>query len=68
MEFGDHAQASDAPTYAGMRLIAIDGTDIALEKQSRAQGGFRFVRLGPRKDAATALGSSRLRPLGPCHI
>ena len=25
-----HAQTSDAPTYAGMRLIAIDGTDIAL--------------------------------------
>ncbi len=28
-----HAQNSDAPTYAGMRLIAIDGTDIALRSR-----------------------------------
>ena len=62
-----HAQASDAPTYAGMRLIAIDGTDIACPgEQSRAQGGFRLF--GAQKRRRDCPGLSRLRPLGPCHI
>ena len=29
-----HAKDSDAPTWCGMRLIAIDGTDIALENSA----------------------------------
>ena len=56
-----HAQASDAPTYAGMRLIAIDGTDIALENSPALKEAFGCS--GPRKDAATALGSLAYGPL-----
>ena len=41
-----HAQNSDAPTYAGMRLIAIDGTDIV--PRSRRLSVVRDPRRMPR--------------------
>ena len=45
-----HAQASDAPTYAGMRLIAIDGTDIALENSpAERRKPCRRLRRGRRR-------------------
>ena len=56
-----HAQNSDAPTYAGMRLIAIDGTDIALESSPALKGTFGCS--GPKKDAAAAFGSPAYGPL-----
>ena len=56
-----HAQNSDAPTYAGMRLIAIGGTDIALESSPALKGTFGCS--GPKKDAATALGALAYAPL-----
>ena len=56
-----HAQNSDAPTYAGMRLIAIGGTDIALENSPALKGTFGCS--GPKRNAATALGSVAYGPL-----
>ncbi len=50
-----HARAEDAPSYQGMRLIAIDGTDIALENSQELKDAFGCS--GPKNDAATALGS-----------
>ena len=45
-----HAQNSDAPTYAGMRLIAIDGTDIALENSpAKRRKPCRRLRRGRRR-------------------
>ena len=56
-----HARDSSAPTYRGMRLIAIDGTDIALENSQELKETFGCS--GPKKDAATALGSLAYGPL-----
>lgn len=56
-----HAANTNAPTYAGMRLIAIDGTDIALENTPALKEAFGCS--GPKKDAATALGSLAYGPL-----
>lgn len=56
-----HAADVSAPTYAGMRLIAIDGTDIALENSPALKEAFGCS--GPGKDAATALGSLAYGPL-----
>lgn len=56
-----HAQDPDAPTYCGMRLIAIDGTDIALENSAELKKVFGCS--GPKRDAATALGSMAYGPL-----
>lgn len=56
-----HAADTSAPTYAGMRLIAIDGTDIALENSPALKEAFGCS--GPGKDAATALGSLAYGPL-----
>jgi len=56
-----HAADSSAPTYAGMRLIAIDGTDIALENSPALKEAFGCS--GPGKDAATVLGSLAYGPL-----
>ena len=50
-----HAQDPDAPSWCGMRLIAIDGTDIALENSAELKKVFGCS--GPKGDAATALGS-----------
>ena len=58
---GLHAQNSDAPTWHGMRLIAIDGTDIALENSAELKRDFGCS--GPKRDAATALGSLAYGPL-----
>ena len=52
---------ASAPNYAGMRLIAIDGTDIALENSPALKEAFGCS--GPGKDAATALGSLAYGPL-----
>ncbi len=56
-----HARDTDAPSYRGMRLIAIDGTDIALENSQELKEAFGCS--GPNKDAATALGSLAYGPL-----
>ena len=56
-----HAQDTDAPCYCGMRLIAIDGTDIALENSAELKEAFGCS--GPKRDAATALGSMAYGPL-----
>jgi len=45
-----------------MRLIAIDGTDIALENRQELKEAFGCS--GPKKNAATALGSLAYGPLG----
>ncbi len=50
-----NARDNSVPTYQGMRLIAIDGTDIALENSQELRETFGCS--GPNKDAATALGS-----------
>lgn len=52
-----YAADPNAPTYQGMRLIAIDGTDIALENRPALKQAFGCS--GPKKDAATALGSDQ---------
>lgn len=41
--------------YHGMRLTAIDGTDIALENSAKLKETFGCS--GPKRDATTALGS-----------
>ena len=56
-----HAQDPDALTYCGMRLIAIDGTDIALENSAELKKAFGCS--GPKRNAATALGSMAFGPL-----
>lgn len=56
-----HAQDPDAPSWCGMRLIAIDGTDIALENSAELKEVFGCS--GPKRDAATALGSMAYGPL-----
>lgn len=56
-----HAANASVPTYAGMRLIAIDGTDIALENTPALKAAFGCS--GSKKDAATALGSLAYGPL-----
>lgn len=56
-----HAQDEDAQKYLGMRLIAIDGTDIALENSAELKAHFGCS--GSKKDAATALGSLAYGPL-----
>ena len=56
-----HAQDPDAPSWCGMRLIAIDGTDIALENSAELKKVFGCS--GPKCDAATALGSIAYGPL-----
>lgn len=58
---GIHAQDTDVPTWCGMRLIAIDGTDIALENSGELKRAFGCS--GPKQDAATALGSLAYGPL-----
>ncbi|MFV0401342.1 MAG: IS4 family transposase, partial [Oscillospiraceae bacterium] len=55
------AEADDLPTYLGMRLIAIDGTDIALENSEELKEEFGCS--GPNCDAATALASIAYGPL-----
>lgn len=52
-----HGSDASTPPYAGMRLIAIDGTDTALENKET------FGCSGPKKDCATALGSLAYGPL-----
>ena len=56
-----HARDSDMPSWNGMRLIAIDGTDIALENSAELKRVFGCS--GPKRDAATALGSLAYGPL-----
>ena len=56
-----HAQDPYAPTWNGMRLIAIDGTDIALENSAELKQVFGCS--GSKKNAATALGSLAYGPL-----
>lgn len=56
-----HAQDTNAPSYQGRRLIAIDGTDIALENSPELKRTFGCS--GPKKAAATALGSLAYGPL-----
>lgn len=56
-----HAQDPDAPSYCGMRLIAIDGTDIALENSAELKKVFGCS--GSKRSAATALGSMAYGPL-----
>ena len=56
-----HARDSDAPSWGEMRLIAIDGTDIALENSAELKRVFGCS--GPKRDAATALGSLAYGPL-----
>ena len=47
------AQDNMMPSYKGMRLIAIDGSDIALENTPELKEAFGCS--GPKNDAATAL-------------
>ncbi len=56
-----HALDKDAPSYHGMRLIAIDGTDIALENSKELREVFGCS--GSKNRAATALGSLAYGPL-----
>ena len=56
-----NAQAKDMSTYLGMRLIAMDGMDIALENTPALKGHFGCS--GSKKDAATALASVAFDPL-----
>jgi hypothetical protein len=49
------------PSYNGMRLIAIDGSDVALENTLELKNSFGCS--GPKKDAATALCSIAYGPL-----
>lgn len=57
------AQDANAPSYLGMRLIAIDGTDIALENSDELKKAFGCS--GPNQSAATALGSLASLAYGP---
>jgi hypothetical protein len=55
------AQDDTMPCYKGMRLIAIDGTTVALENTPELKEAFGCS--GPNKDAATALASIAFGPL-----
>lgn len=55
------AKSDDMPTYLGMRLIAIDGTDVALENSEELKQAFGCS--GPKRNAATALASIAYGPL-----
>lgn len=55
------AKIDTIPTYRGMRLIAIDGSDIALENSVELKETFGCS--GSKKDAATALCSTAYGPL-----
>jgi hypothetical protein len=55
------AKNDTIPTYRGMRLIAIDGSDIALENSAELKESFGCS--GSKKDAATALCSTAYGPL-----
>jgi hypothetical protein len=55
------AEDDTMPCYQGMRLIAIDGSDIALENTPELKEAFGCS--GPNKDAATALVSLAYGPL-----
>ena len=57
------AAAEDAtmPDYKGMRLIAIDGSDVALENTKELKDEFGCS--GPKKNSATALSSIAFGPL-----
>jgi hypothetical protein len=55
------AQDNTMPSYNGMRLIAIDGSDIALENTPELKEAFGCS--GPKNDAATALCSIAYGPL-----
>jgi hypothetical protein len=55
------AKDETAPSYKGMKLIAIDGSDIALENSAELIEAFGCS--GPNKDAATALASLAYGPL-----
>lgn len=58
----DIAAADDTlVSYQGMRLIAIDGSDIALENTQELKQEFGCS--GPKKNSATALGSIAYGPL-----
>jgi hypothetical protein len=55
------AQDNTMPSYNGMRLIAIDGSDVALENTPELKEAFGCS--GPKNDAATALCSIAYGPL-----
>jgi len=55
------AQDNTMPNYKGMRLIAIDGSDVALENTPELKEAFGCS--GPRNDATTALCSIAYGPL-----
>lgn len=55
------AKDDDAFRYQGMRLIAIDGSDVALENTVELKESFGCS--GPSKDAATALSSVAFDPM-----
>lgn len=56
------AQDDTMSCYKGMRLIAIDGTDVALENTQELKESFGCS--GPDKNSATALASLAYDPLG----
>ncbi len=56
-----HALDAVVPSYRGMQLIAIDGTDIALENSEELKTVFGCS--GPKRNAATVLGSLAYGPL-----
>ena len=61
-ETAEEAAKDDTmPTYRGMRLIAIDGSDIALEDSKNLKEDFGCS--GSKKDSATALCSIAYGPL-----
>lgn len=50
-----HEKDLDAPTYCGMRLIAVDGTDITLVNSTKLKA--MFGGCSPKRDVTTVLGS-----------
>jgi len=61
MTSGHAAQDNTMPSYKGMRLIAIDGSNIALENTPELKEAFGCS--GPNNNAATALCSIAYGPL-----
>ena len=61
-----HAQDPDALTYCGMRLIAIDGTDIALENSAELKKAFGCS--GGEAQRGNSLGFDGIWPAGSCHL
>jgi len=55
-----HTRAKDVPSYRGMRLMAVDDTDSALENSQELKETFGCS--GSKKDVATALGSLAYGP------